>query len=606
MSTVTYKDLKSAAHVEQNIRFTEALLDTSFHSYGKNRFSTYCPFHKDTEDSFRVYIDKKGEVRFHCFGQCKGDWDIYDVIMRKKKCSFREAQQEFAGYVGETQFQSHKNRTDDNIVDSGSVNDETAHNDTDCELDPIFMETLQNSSVFYNRLLLEDCSRFEKIRSYLERRGVDSGLINKFNIGYAPAYQDDEHEGRALIKNNIDLFHEDYLEFNKYYKGGLLRLLNDETTPAFQYYRRYIDHSQYLGIYGEYGDFFAGRITFPVFDVKGNIQGIIGRRPDNRGKARWIKQQAYDTCIRPAGWLYGIDKAVPSITLHKTVILVEGIFDYFAFYNLFQNRDIPCVVSTLGTKITEEARNTLLSLGIENFIVAYDWDDAGRYAIKKAAQKINGTVYYLGGMAENEDPAVRLKGVVNSINSFSLGHLISASQNIQKKTEKPIFISHITTGKISEREIIFKPEKILESDRVFGNKDKAGEYHYNADNFLPLLTYDHGNKAGLKAKISLIGDLISTRPTEATGERSFRLPGNFVREEDYIDLGAGLIFWLRIAIEQQTRKRKIRETDGTLAGWLKTSRATIIKYKKMLLDQGYMKVDTSRKLQRLSVRYFSQ
>ena len=31
---------------------------------------------------------------------------------------------------------------------------------------------------------------------------------------------------------------------------------------------------------------------------------------------------------------------------------------------------------------------------------------------------------------------------------------------------------------------------------------------------------------------------------------------------------------------------------------------TIIKYKKMLLEDGYLNADTSRKLQRLSVKYF--
>jgi DNA primase len=33
-----------------------------------------------------VYVNKKDEVRFHCFGACKGDWDIYDLIMLRMKC----------------------------------------------------------------------------------------------------------------------------------------------------------------------------------------------------------------------------------------------------------------------------------------------------------------------------------------------------------------------------------------------------------------------------------------------------------------------------------------------------------------------------------------
>ena len=30
--------------------------------------------------AFGLYVDGNDVVRFHCFGECKGDWDIYDVI----------------------------------------------------------------------------------------------------------------------------------------------------------------------------------------------------------------------------------------------------------------------------------------------------------------------------------------------------------------------------------------------------------------------------------------------------------------------------------------------------------------------------------------------
>jgi hypothetical protein len=28
-----------------------------------------------------AYVNKDDEVRFHCFGACKGDWDIYGLII---------------------------------------------------------------------------------------------------------------------------------------------------------------------------------------------------------------------------------------------------------------------------------------------------------------------------------------------------------------------------------------------------------------------------------------------------------------------------------------------------------------------------------------------
>ncbi|MFC1818253.1 toprim domain-containing protein [Thermodesulfobacteriota bacterium] len=600
----TYKNLKSESYIEQNISFAETLLNTTFQTYGKNKYSCFCPFHNDREDSFRAYVNKRGEVRFHCFGECKGDWDIYDIIKRRKNCSFREAQQEFAGYVGEAEFQTYSNQQSP-AVDTSDEKPEAGYIITDeIELEPECIDALNDAADFYNSLLFDESKQFAKIVNYLGRRGIDRGLIRDFRIGFSPAYNDEQFEGRALIKNNLESFHEDYREFYPYNKSGLVRLLDDETSGASKFYKNYVDNSTSMGIYGEYGDFFAGRITFPVYDRNGCIQGLIGRRPDNRGKLRWVKQQAGDTGIRPKVWLYGIDKAAAATKRYKTVILVEGIFDYFAFYKLFQNKDMACVVSTLGTKLTDEGRSVLEALGVQNFIVAYDWDDAGRYAIKKAASEIGATVYYLGGMAEDDDPAISLKNAVNAINGFSLSHLMSAAKNIQDKTEKPVFFSHITTGPRADREIILKPDTCLENEAIPKQTQKAKEYVYEADQFLPLLTYDHGNKAALDAKIETLIDMLESKPTETAADNSFMLPVNFVEDSNYTDLGPALIFWLRIAIEQQRRKRKIRESDATLAGWLKTSRATIIKYKKMLLEDGYLNSDTSRKIQRLSVNYF--
>jgi DNA primase len=66
------------------------------------------------------------------------------------------------------------------------------------------------------------------------------------------------------------------------------------------------------------------------------------------------------------------------------VILVEGIFDYFAFYRLLQDQDRPVVVSTLGSYLSAEAMGIFKSLGVEHFIVAYDWDQTGKKAITRS------------------------------------------------------------------------------------------------------------------------------------------------------------------------------------------------------------------------------
>ena len=96
----THYDLKTAAYLDPIINYAEAHLGIRLKRTGDRRYGGFCPFHADTKDSFRLYVDGNDVVRFHCFGECKGDWDIYDVIMLREKCSFRQAQQIWAEYLG--------------------------------------------------------------------------------------------------------------------------------------------------------------------------------------------------------------------------------------------------------------------------------------------------------------------------------------------------------------------------------------------------------------------------------------------------------------------------------------------------------------------------
>ena len=76
-----YRDLKSAATIDAMIHYAETLLGIRFTRVRKNRYNARCPFHADTQERFMAYVNKDDEVRFHCFGACKGDWDIYGLII---------------------------------------------------------------------------------------------------------------------------------------------------------------------------------------------------------------------------------------------------------------------------------------------------------------------------------------------------------------------------------------------------------------------------------------------------------------------------------------------------------------------------------------------
>ena len=414
MTELRYQDIKSAAYIEAIIHYAETLLGIRLKNVKKYRYSSLCPFHADTKYSLMVYVNKKDEVRFHCFGACKGDWDIYDVIMLRKKCRFRQAQQVWAEHLGVKDFKSY-----DGSSPCIPEPDETPAPDVTVGLD--------DAANFYHDLLMSNEDRFKHIWDYLARRGVEEDTIRKFNIGYSPPYSDDQHQGRALIASFFPRFEMDYGAFNAFLDGGLVRLLNDETVKGYGYYCRQIDFTRKDQFSRNYSDYFAGRIVFPIYDADASPTGFVGRHPDDRG-VRWLKHQTREIALTTKSWLYGIDKAGRYIRKYRTIILVEGIFDYFAFYNLLQDQDKPVVVSTLGSYLTPAAASILKGLDVEHFIVAHNWDEAGRNGIERIAAKLGGWVYYLGGLAEGQDPYDMLKPVVNAISGFSLKHLKTNAQ----------------------------------------------------------------------------------------------------------------------------------------------------------------------------------
>ena len=599
----TANDLKSADFIDQIIRFAGELLSIKFKRTGLQQYGAHCPFHEDRKGSFRVRVDGKGVVRFHCFGACNMDCDIYDLVMMRRRCSFIEAQRSLARFLGVSDFEPARGKRPLE-VEPESVEEEspTIIFAESKRLSPEVIRLMHSAVAFYHELLVKGRTAYGQAINYLGSRGVDDSLIRDFQIGYAPPFKDEEHKGRAFLKETL-AGSKDMLQAHRLLSdAGLIRLLNDGS-----HFVRFVDFSVGNPCQRAYADFFAGRITFPIFGEDGAVQGIIGRRPDKCGNV-WLKQKSEKGLLDTKSWLFGIHKAKEHIRRYKTVIVVEGIFDYFAFYRLFLDTARSIVVSTLGTHITDETMALFKRLGVKHFIVAYDWDAAGKRAIHKAAEKCGGAVHYLGGMKDGEDPADMLKGLEGAITGFSLSRLLSAAKRVQPKTAKPVYVSHILFQKQPQREIVMKPsstpanEDLLPVPEDIINPLK--ECVYDVEDFLPLLTYDHANQAALKATLKELVLLLERRPRRARTERVFRVPVDFLNNESYDDLGPALILWLRLVIEQQAKKRKVKQTDSTLAAWLHTSRQTIVGYKRMLFRLGYLKKDLTQSVQKVSANFF--
>ena len=297
------------------------------------------------------------------------------------------------------------------------------------------------------------------------------------------------------------------------------------------------------------------------------------------------------------------------IKQYQTVIIVEGIFDYFAFYNISENKDRPIVVSTLGTRIDDTCIGLLIDLGVKHFVIAYDWDEAGRKGISIAAKKIaDSKVSYLGSLKEGEDPADKLKGIITGISNFGIRHL-QKGMEVKSRSGKPVMSSFLVQrqkrNKIHHDEVLFKPTDNLDNERL---QSKLTDYWYRKSDLLPALTYDSGNRAALNRKIndirSYLENPLKDPPHEQDQKDYFKLPSKFIEDEHYINIGDALILHLRLAIEQQTRERRVKESDSTIAEWMKTTRRNIRKYKYQLKEAGLLDIRIKGIKQSLSVRYF--
>jgi DNA primase len=322
----TYQEIKPAATIETIIDYAETLFGIRLTKVKMNRYSGLCPFHADAENSFMVYVNKDDEVRFHCFGACKGDWDIYDLIMLRKKYRFRKAQQVWAKHLGVApKFDTGRSSCIPEPDETPEPDDPVGFVEP-VKLDQKSVAALKDAADFYHDLLMSDENRFKHIWDYLARRGVGKDAVERFNIGYAPPYSDEQYRGRALIDGFLPRFEKDNETFNAFTDAGLAGLLNDNSVMGYGYYYRQIDFRRKYPFSRNYGDTLAGRIVFPIYDSDALTTGLVGRHPGDRG-VRWLKQQRREVPLSDRAWLYGIEKAARHIRQYRTIILVEGIFD---------------------------------------------------------------------------------------------------------------------------------------------------------------------------------------------------------------------------------------------------------------------------------------
>jgi DNA primase len=182
-------------------------------------------------------------------------------------------------------------------------------------------------------------------REYLERRRIPPELIERFGLGYAP-------EGF----------------------GNLLKALHPRIPQSDLEAAGLIARSERSG---DLYDRFRHRLMFPIHNPSGRLVGFGGRTLGD-DKAKYINTNETDR-FHKGELLYGLHLAKREIRESGRAVLCEGYFDVIG--------SVACglegSVAGMGTALTPE-QTKLLSRYAEEVVVAYDGDNAGENAFRRA------------------------------------------------------------------------------------------------------------------------------------------------------------------------------------------------------------------------------
>ena len=288
---------------------------------GKN-YSGFCPFHPNSRTPAFVVFPDSGTWR--CFGQCNEGGDIFKFVMKKEGWDFSQALHALAERAGVT------------LV---TVTPEKEAEDQQYER----LRGLLEESVTFFHYHLMNTPAGQHALAYLRKRGLLSGTIETFGLGYAPDSWD------ALLN---------YFRSKGYTQADLLQagLVTERQGSE--------------GVY----DRFRHRIMFPIRDAMGRMVGFGGRILNPEDQPKFINSP--QTALFDKGrLLYALDQARKAIRAQDQVVIVEGYLDVIALHQAgFTN-----AVSPMGTALTEDQLRMLKRL-TRRIVLALDPDAAGQKA----------------------------------------------------------------------------------------------------------------------------------------------------------------------------------------------------------------------------------
>lgn len=291
-----------------------------------NTYFACCPFHNEKSASFGINSIKQF---FHCFG-CGESGNILSFIMKYNGLDFIDAVKLLASYAGVHIPENEKKISKEEIIKKKqhklSLN-----------------ETINKVVEFYQKnLLLSSVAKH-----YLQNRGLNNDVINKFLLGYVP--------------NNINSLKPIFSDYenNTFLVDAGLTIKNDNGS-----------------IYERFRD----RIMFPIRNTKGDIIAF-GGRIINKGEPKYLNSPETELFNKSIE-LYGLFESGRQIRDKKYAIVVEGYMDVIALFQF----GVDNVVATMGTSATSEHISKIFNL-CDDIYYCFDGDKAGFKAAWRALER---------------------------------------------------------------------------------------------------------------------------------------------------------------------------------------------------------------------------
>lgn len=307
-----------------------------------------CPFHNEKTPSFTV---SPAKGIFKCFGCGKGG-NAVSFLMEHEHLEYPEALKWLAKkYHIEVEEQ-----------------DESAEQIQQRNERESLLVLTSFTQRFYTRMLIETEEGRSIGLSYFNERSFRKEIIDRFQLGYAPAKRD------ALTQEALK---------NGYKKEYLIK-----TGLTIEREERLFDR-------------FAERVIFPIHSLSGRVIGFGGRILKSEARAAKYLNSPESEIYHKSATLYGLYFARNGMVKQDKCILVEGYTDVLALHQI----GIDHVVASSGTALTED-QIRLIKRFTPNVTILYDGDPAGIKASLRGIDLIleQGMHVRVVLLPEGEDP----------------------------------------------------------------------------------------------------------------------------------------------------------------------------------------------------------